>query len=55
MLFIFILTKIDDFYCEKPLHLNIVVQTPTSTNYQGVNCPVVNCLAVKSKCYLDFF
>ena len=55
MLFRFILTKIEYFYREKPIHLNIVVQTPTSTNYQGVSCPGVNCLRVKSKCNLDLF
>ena len=55
MLFRFILTKIEYFYREKPLHLNIVVQTPTSTNYQGVNCLGVYCLGVKSKCYLYLF
>ena len=36
MLFKFILTindKIENFYREKPLHFNTVVQTPTSTNY----------------------
>ena len=43
MLFRFILNKIEDFYRKKPLHLNTVVQTPTSTNYQGINI----------KCYLD--
>ena len=36
MLFRFILTKIEYFYREKPFHLNTVVLTPTSTNYQGV-------------------
>ena len=48
MLFRFILNKIEDFYRKKPLHLNTVVQTPTSTNYQGLNCPGINI-----KCYLD--
>ena len=38
------------------LHLNAVVQTPTSTNYYpGVNFPGVNCPGLKSKFYLDFF
>ena len=41
MLFRFILTKIEYFYREKPLQINNVVQTSTSTNYEGVKCPGV--------------
>ena len=48
MLFKFILAindKIENFYREKPLHFNTVVQTSTSTNYyEGVNCPEVKSL-----------
>ena len=47
MLFRLILTKIEYFRREKPLHLNTVVQTPTSTNYQGVNCTGVHCPGIK--------
>ena len=46
MLFRFILTEIEYFYREKPLHLKTVVQTPSSTNYQVVNCPGFNCPGV---------
>ena len=48
MLIRFNLSKIEYFYRENPLHLNTVVETPTSTNYQGVNCPGVNYPGVSS-------
>ena len=54
--------NIEYFYREKLLHLNavVVVQTLTSKNYyQGSivrgQLSRVNCLGVKSKCYLGLF
>ena len=47
--------EIEYFYREKPLHLNAVVQTPTSTNYYQGSIVLGQFSGGKSKCYLDVF